>query len=135
VAKFKPMTTNDMFSRQEITDAEASELDQLEPVFLNTGLRHYPEYTGWTESQIARNLTEQYRGRGQSELVAQKLAKADARALMVQDRPALPKRWWQRIGFVFAWYALWVGFYWDRQARRLYILPVPTLGLVLDFED
>lgn len=34
---------------------------------------------------------------------------------------------------IFAWYDLWLGCYWDRQKRRLYVLPVPCLGIVLDF--
>ena len=38
-----------------------------------------------------------------------------------------------RIGFVFAWYDLYIGAYWDREKRRLYIFPVPMLGIVLYF--
>ena len=34
---------------------------------------------------------------------------------------------------MFAWYDLWVGLYWDRKKRRLHFLPVPTLGIVIDF--
>jgi hypothetical protein len=34
---------------------------------------------------------------------------------------------------IFAWYDLWVGFFWDRTARRLYVLPLPCLGVVIDF--
>ena len=37
------------------------------------------------------------------------------------------------IRFIFAWYDLWVGAYWDRQGRRLYILPLPMVGVVLTF--
>ncbi len=33
-----------------------------------------------------------------------------------------------------AWYDLWVGAYWDKARRRLYVLPVPCLGVVIDFE-
>lgn len=29
---------------------------------------------------------------------------------------------------MFAWYDLWVGFYWDRKTRALYFLPLPTVG-------
>jgi hypothetical protein len=36
---------------------------------------------------------------------------------------------------VLAWYDLWVGAYWDARKRRLYLLPVPCLGLVLDFGE
>ena len=38
-----------------------------------------------------------------------------------------------RIRFLFAWYDLWVGAYWDRKGRCLYILPLPMLGVVLEF--
>ena len=32
---------------------------------------------------------------------------------------------------IFAWYDLWVGVYWDSSKRRLYIFPVPMLGIVI----
>ena len=35
--------------------------------------------------------------------------------------------------FIFAWYDLWVGIFFDRTKRRLYVLPVPCCGIVLDF--
>jgi hypothetical protein len=38
-----------------------------------------------------------------------------------------------RIRPVFAWYDCWVGAYWDRARRRLYLLPLPMLGLVIEF--
>ena len=34
---------------------------------------------------------------------------------------------------IFAWYDLWVGAYWDRKQRRLYILPLPCVGIVISF--
>ncbi len=36
---------------------------------------------------------------------------------------------------LFAWYDVWIGFYWDRKARKLYILPIPCVGLVFSFKD
>ena len=30
---------------------------------------------------------------------------------------------------------LWVGFYWDDRKRRLYFLPRPMLGVVVDFRE
>jgi hypothetical protein len=37
-----------------------------------------------------------------------------------------------RITPMFAWYDCWIGFYWDRKARALYVFPVPMLGVCLD---
>lgn len=34
---------------------------------------------------------------------------------------------------IFAWYDLWVGAFWDQAKRRLYIFPVPCIGVVLEF--
>jgi hypothetical protein len=34
---------------------------------------------------------------------------------------------------IFAWYDLWIGVFIDRTKRRLYILPLPCIGIVIDF--
>ena len=34
---------------------------------------------------------------------------------------------------IFAWFDLWVGAYWDGTNRRLYVLPLPCIGVVIDF--
>lgn len=34
---------------------------------------------------------------------------------------------------IIAWYDLWIGAFWDRRDRRLFILPVPCVGIVIDF--
>lgn len=34
---------------------------------------------------------------------------------------------------LFAWYDLWMGAFWDRKARKLYILPLPCVGVVIEF--
>ena len=35
---------------------------------------------------------------------------------------------------IFAWYDLWVGAYWDRLNRRLYIFPIPMVGAMIQFK-
>jgi hypothetical protein len=40
-----------------------------------------------------------------------------------------------KVRFIFAWYDLWIGAYWDRRNRRLYILPLPTIGIVIQFRQ
>ena len=37
------------------------------------------------------------------------------------------------IGFLFAWYDLWIGAYWDRKAHWLYIM-IPMCGIILKFK-
>ncbi len=34
---------------------------------------------------------------------------------------------------LFAWYDFWIGGYWDCTNRRLYLLPLPCIGVVLQF--
>lgn len=37
------------------------------------------------------------------------------------------------MSFLFAWYDLWVGVFWDRRSRKLYVLPIPCIGFVIAF--
>lgn len=34
---------------------------------------------------------------------------------------------------LFAWYDFWVGAFWDRKGLKLYILPLPMVGVVIQF--
>lgn len=38
-----------------------------------------------------------------------------------------------RVSFFFAWYDLWIGFYWSSASRALYFLPLPCLGIKISF--
>jgi len=42
------------------------------------------------------------------------------------------RRSW-RIKPLFRWFDFWIGLYWDRHGRRLYVLPLPMCGVVLQF--
>lgn len=37
------------------------------------------------------------------------------------------------ISLTLAWYDFWIGFYWDKTKKRLYILPIPCIGVCLQF--
>lgn len=38
-----------------------------------------------------------------------------------------------KVQLIFAWYDLWVGVFWDRKNRWLYIFLLPTVGVILKF--
>ena len=38
-----------------------------------------------------------------------------------------------RIKPLFAWYDIWIGVFIDTRKQRLYVLPIPCVGVVIDF--
>lgn len=38
-----------------------------------------------------------------------------------------------KIKFIFVWYDLWIGIFIDKNKRKIYILPLPCIGIVIDF--
>jgi len=38
-----------------------------------------------------------------------------------------------RVRLIFAWYDLWVGVYIDRPRRRVYVLPLPMVGVMVSW--
>lgn len=39
------------------------------------------------------------------------------------------------IRLVTAWYDFWIGAYYDKSRRKLYILPVPCIGVSITFRS
>lgn len=38
-----------------------------------------------------------------------------------------------RVKLLFAWFDFWVGLFWDRKAKRLYVFPIPMFGFYVQF--
>jgi len=39
-----------------------------------------------------------------------------------------------KVSFLFAWYDLWVGFFWDAKKKWLYFFPIPMVGIIFKFQ-
>jgi hypothetical protein len=40
----------------------------------------------------------------------------------------------RKIKFIFAWYDFWIGLFWDRKKKWLYIFPVPCIGILIKLD-
>jgi hypothetical protein len=40
-----------------------------------------------------------------------------------------------RVRVLWAWYDLWIGVFVDLKRRRVYVFPIPTLGIVVSWGD
>jgi hypothetical protein len=40
-----------------------------------------------------------------------------------------------KVKFIFAWYDLWIGFFWDNKKKWLYFFPLPMVGIILKFSN
>lgn len=49
------------------------------------------------------------------------------------DPHATPDRAVIRVRPIFAWYDLWIGVFVDRSKRRVYVFPLPCIGLVVSW--
>ena len=38
-----------------------------------------------------------------------------------------------RVRLIFAWFDLWVGLFWDRHNRAIYVFPLPMWGIKISF--
>jgi len=39
-----------------------------------------------------------------------------------------------KVKLLFAWYDLWIGFFWDAKKKWLYFFPLPCFGIILKFK-
>jgi len=39
------------------------------------------------------------------------------------------------LSIIFAWYDFWIGWFWNINKRKLYIFPIPCIGIVIKFKE
>lgn len=93
--------------------------------------------------QIKQNVLSKYKGK-----FAKELADTFEKQFFPCDPETTPEQYEQemfefvgervnyrnaqrKIRFIFAWYDFWIGLYYDRKYKLLYILPVPFFGIVI----
>jgi len=40
-----------------------------------------------------------------------------------------------KISFIFAWYDLWIGAFWDKKKRWLYLFLIPCFGIIIKLKE
>lgn len=44
-------------------------------------------------------------------------------------------KWFRRVTVTLAWYDMWIGAYWDKKKRILYVCPLPMILIEVQFDD
>lgn len=40
-----------------------------------------------------------------------------------------------KIEFIFAWYDLWIGIFYDKKKKWIYFLPIPMCGIIIKLDN
>ena len=38
-----------------------------------------------------------------------------------------------KVKLIFAWYDFWIGLFYDQKKKRLYVFPIPMIGIIIQF--